>query len=224
MNKILLIEDQEDLRELIVYNLQKDNKFEVVESDNANDALIILEDINIDLILLDLMLPGLKGTDFLRIIKNKDKTEDIPVIIISAKTGEQDVVQGLKLGADDYLTKPFSTKVLMAKIDTILRRVNPGTQTTYSYQSIRLNRENHKVYSDGNEVTLTNKEYELILLFLKKPQKVFHRNQLLNTIWGYDSEVFTRTVDAHISSLRKKLGEPGKLIKSIPKVGYGLDI
>ncbi|MCG8338822.1 MAG: response regulator [Proteobacteria bacterium] len=224
MNKILLIEDQEDLRELIVYNLQKDNKFEVIESDNANDALIILEDVNVDLILLDLMLPGLKGTDFLRIIKNKEKTEEIPVIIISAKTKEQDVVQGLKLGADDYLTKPFSTKVLMAKIETILRRVSPGKQTTFSYQSIRLNRENHKVYADGNEVTLTNKEFELILLFLKKPQKVFHRNQLLNTIWGYDSDVFTRTVDAHISSLRKKLGKQGKLIKSIPKVGYGLDI
>jgi two-component system phosphate regulon response regulator PhoB len=224
MNKILLIEDQEDLRELIVYNLQKENKFEVIESDNANDALIILEDVNVDLILLDLMLPGLKGSDFLRIIKNKEKTEEIPVIIISAKAKEQDVVQGLKLGADDYLTKPFSTKVLMAKIETILRRVSPGKQTTFSYQSIRLNRENHKVYADGNEVTLTNKEFELILLFLKKPQKVFHRNQLLNTIWGYDSEVFTRTVDAHISSLRKKLGKQGKLIKSIPKVGYGLDI
>ena len=224
MNRILLIEDQEDLRELIVYNLKKDNKYEMIETDNANDALIFLEDINVDLILLDLMLPGLKGTDFLRIIKNKKKTEEIPVIIISAKAKEQDVLQGLNLGADDYVTKPFSVKVLMAKIETILRRVHPGKRTTFTYQGISVNTENHKVFSESKEVTLTNKEYELILLFLKKPQKVFHRNQLLNTIWGYDSDVFTRTVDAHISSLRKKLGKMGKLIKSIPKVGYGLDI
>lgn len=224
MHRLLLIEDQEDLRELIVYNLSKDNQYEVIESDNANDALIVLEDLTVDMILLDLMLPGLKGTDFLRIIKNKEKTEDIPVIIISAKTREQDILQGLKLGADDYLTKPFSIKVLIAKIETIMRRVHPGRETSFSYQNITVNTETHKVYSDGKEVTLTNKEYELILLFLKKPQKVFHRNQLLNTIWGYDSDVFTRTVDAHISSLRKKLGKQGKLIKSIPKVGYGLDI
>jgi two-component system phosphate regulon response regulator PhoB len=224
MNRLLLIEDQEDIRELIVYNLTKDNQYEVVESDNANDALIILEDVSVDLILLDLMLPGLKGTDFLRIIKNKKRTEEIPVIIISAKTKEQDVLQGLKLGADDYLTKPFSVKVLIAKIETILRRVHPGLKTSFSYQNITVNTDTHKVFSDGEEVTLTNKEYELVLLFLKKPQKVFHRNQLLNTIWGYDSEVLTRTVDAHISSLRKKLGKQGQLIKSIPKVGYGLDI
>ncbi|MDT8448102.1 MAG: response regulator [bacterium] len=223
MNHILVIEDQEDVRELIAYNLRKQN-FEVIEASNANDALILLEDINLDLILLDLMLPGLGGLDFLKVLKSKEEYRHIAVIILSAKSEEHEVVTGLKLGADDYVTKPFSIKVLMAKIETVLRRVNSAEQSLLQYKDIVLNQDEHKVRAQDKEVTLTNKEFELLLLFLKKPKKVFHRNQLLNSIWGYDSETYTRTVDAHVSSLRKKLGPPGKLIRSIPKVGYGLDI
>jgi len=224
MNKILVIEDQEDLRELITYNLEKEKVFDVVSVDNANDALIMMEDIHIDLILLDLMLPGLNGLEFLRIIKAKPETAKIPVIIVSAKTDETDVVVGLKLGADDYIPKPFSIKIMVARIETVLRRVLPEIQTDLRYLDISINTENYQAYVTGKEVKLTSKEYELLLLFLKKPKKVFHRNQLLNSIWGYDSDMYTRTVDAHISSLRKKLGPQGKLIKSIPKVGYGLDL
>lgn len=224
MNKVLVIEDQEDLREIVTYNLEKEKIFEVVATDNANDALIMLEDISIDLILLDLMLPGLSGLEFLRIIKGKPEFSKIPVIIISAKTEEHDIINGLKLGADDYLPKPFSIKILIAKIETILRRVVPDEQIDLRYLDLAINTENYKSYVAGKEVKLTSKEFELLLLFLKKPKKVFHRNQLLNSIWGYDSDMYTRTVDAHISSLRKKLGPNGKLIKSIPKIGYGLDI
>ncbi|OGG99205.1 MAG: DNA-binding response regulator [Candidatus Lambdaproteobacteria bacterium RIFOXYD1_FULL_56_27] len=223
MNHILVIEDQEDVRELIAYNLRKQG-YEVIEANNANDALILLEDINLDLILLDLMLPGLGGLDFLKILKSKEPFQGIAVIILSAKSEEQEVVTGLKLGADDYIPKPFSIKVLLAKIESVLRRVNSQEQSLLRYKDLLLNQEEHKVYALGQEVTLTNKEFELLSLFLKKPKKVFHRNQLLNSIWGYDSETYTRTVDAHVSSLRKKLGEPGKMIRSIPKVGYGLDI
>lgn len=223
MNHILVIEDQEDVRELIAYNLRKQG-YEVIEANNANDALILLEDINLDLILLDLMLPGLGGLDFLKILKSKEPFSGIAVIILSAKSEEQEVVTGLKLGADDYIPKPFSIKVLLAKIESVLRRVNSQEQNQLRYKDLTLNQEEHKVYALGQEITLTNKEFELLSLFLKKPKKVFHRNQLLNSIWGYDSETYTRTVDAHVSSLRKKLGEPGKMIRSIPKVGYGLDI
>ncbi|ADU67295.1 response regulator [Desulfurispirillum indicum] len=224
MNRILLIEDQEELRELVEYNLVRDGQFQVESVDNANDALMMLEDIEVDLILLDLMLPGLSGLEFLRILKNSVERSEIPVIIISAKSGEQDIVTGLSLGADDYITKPFSMKVLKAKVDAVLRRALHHDNRTVAYGSISIDMETHKAYVDGNEVVLTMKEFELLHLFLKRPKKVFHRNQLLSSIWGYDSEVYTRTVDAHISSLRKKLGDKGKMIRSIPKVGYGMDL
>jgi len=224
MNKILVIEDQVDLRELVIYNLEKHNKFKTVEAGNANEALIILEDLAIDLILLDLMLPGLKGFEFLQIIKANKNLTDIPVIIISAKSEDQDIVKGLQLGAEDYLTKPFSFKVLCTKIEKILSRLEGSVKNKIIYQNIIINIDKYEVFVDNKELKLTNKEFELLLLFIKKPKVVFHRNQLLNTVWGYDTDIYTRTVDAHVSSLRKKLGTSGKLIKSIPKVGYGFDL
>lgn len=224
MNKILLIEDQEELRELIVYNLEKGNDFAVVEAGNANDALILLDDINIDLILLDLMLPGLNGFDFLRIVKRNDHTSAIPVIVISAKTQEEDVILGLRSGADDYVTKPFKIKELMARIETVLRRSGTAKQTAFSCSGITIDTQARNVLVDDEVVALTNKEFELLLLFMRNPHQVFHRNTLLNTIWGYDPNVYTRTVDTHISSLRKKLGHHGGVIRSIPKIGYGLTL
>lgn len=224
MNKVLVIEDQEDLRDLIVYNLEKENRYEILSVSNANDALIMIKDIKIDLILLDLMLPGLKGLDFLKLLKANPDHDKTAVIIISAKTEENDILKGLKMGADDYLPKPFSFKILATKIDTVLRRVQPKRKEGFLYRDISLDRNTFKVMVHNEEVVLTKKEFELLELFLKHPQKAFHRNQLLNTVWGYESKVYTRTVDAHISSLRKKLGASGKLIKSVPKVGYGLDI
>ena len=224
MNKVLIIEDQEDLRELITYNLEKENRFDVVAAENANDALIIIEDLKFDIILLDLMLPGLKGLDFLKILKNNPDHTNVAIIIISAKTDEEDIVKGLKMGADDYLPKPFSFKLLITKIDTILRRIQPDQQSELMYRNLLINEQQRKAFIEGQEISLTKKEFELLFLFMKYPKKAFHRNQLLNTVWGYEADVYTRTVDAHISSLRKKLGEQGKYIRSIPKIGYGLDI
>jgi len=208
MHNILIIEDQEDLRELIRYNLERLDLYEVTESGNANDALILMEDISVDLILLDLMLPGLKGLEFLKIIKSNPDYDHIAVVIISAKTDEEDIVKGLNLGADDYLTKPFSIKVLMAKVESILRRVLSQEKSVYSYKEISLNLVTFQTMVAGKEVRLTRKEQDLLLLFIKNPKKAFHRNQLL----------------AHIASLRKKLGESGKLIHSLSKIGYGLEI
>ena len=219
-----MIEDQSDLCELIVYNLAKQKIYGVESVDNANDALIMLDNSVIDLILLDLMLPGLSGLDFLKIIKAKDESKNIPVIIISAKTKEQDVITGLKLGADDYLSKPFSLKILLARIEAVLRRSKPETQAKLHCGTLSINPDNFKVYASGQEIRLTSKEFELLQLFMKNPGKAFRREQLLNSIWGYESDLYTRTVDAHISSLRKKLGTEGKLIKSFPKIGYGLDL
>lgn len=219
MSKIFLIEDEDSLREIVTFNLEAADHT-VVAMDNANDALMIMEEVIPDLILLDLMLPGLQGIQFLSLIKSNKKYTDIPVIIISAKSTEKDIIQGLEKGAEDYLTKPFSIKILLAKITVILKRFSDATPDCTSYQGIEIDNEMHEVYVNKMKISLTHKEFELLSLFIKHPKRVFTRNQLLSNIWGYESDVFTRTVDSHISSLRKKLGTAGKIIKSIPKIGY----
>lgn len=223
MIKVLVIEDHEEIRDLISYNLGKEG-FETICFDNANEGLIHLESDEVDIILLDLMLPGLKGMQFLQIVRNNKKYSGVPIIIISAKNAEKDVINGLETGADDYLTKPFSIKILIAKINAILRR-NPAIKSkVISINGINIDTNNYEVTVDGEEVTLTNKEYELLLMLLKHPKRVFTRNQILNAVWGYESDVYTRTVDTHVSSLRKKLGSRGSFIKSVPKIGYRADI
>ncbi|OQY17716.1 MAG: DNA-binding response regulator [Desulfobacteraceae bacterium 4572_35.1] len=223
MAKILLVEDEDALREIVTFNMQNAGHA-IVGTDNANDALMILEDFLPDLILLDIMLPGLKGDQFLTLIRANAKFAEIAVIVISAKSSEKDIVRVLEAGADDYLTKPFSMKVLLTKIMVILKRSRVEKVDSFiNYEQIAIDENNHKVYAAGQEITLTNKEFALLLLFVKYPRRVFTRNQLLTTIWGYDAEVFSRTVDSHISTLRKKLGESGQAIKSIPKIGYKVE-
>lgn len=221
MKKILVIEDNEDMRDLVNFNLSQNN-FEIFDFENANDGLMFLEDNNIDLILLDLMLPGLKGMQFLQIIRNSGN--NTPVIIISAKNTEQDIINALESGADDYLTKPFSMKILIAKINIILKRNTFTDDKIININDIEIDTMSHKVFIEGNEVILTNKEFELLLLMFKNPKKVYTRNYLLDSIWGYDSEVYSRTIDTHISSLRKKLGNKAKIIKSVPKIGYRVEV
>jgi DNA-binding response OmpR family regulator len=222
MSNILLVEDEAHIRDLISYNLKKDG-FQIIEADNANDALIVLEDATIDLILLDLMLPGLTGMQFLSILKRVPEHADIPVIIISARDTEKEIIAALEAGSDDYLTKPFSMNMLRARIKAIFRRGPKKEATSLSYSGINVDTGSHEVTVSGRGVSLTKKEFDLLTLFIQNPKRVYTRNQLLNSIWGYDTDVYTRTVDAHISSLRKKLGEKGHLIKSIPKIGYRID-
>lgn len=226
MSNILIVEDDADIRSLIVYNLEK-NGFQALEAENANDALIIAEDVNIDAILLDIMLPGLSGIELLEIIRKKEEYKRIPVVIISAKNAEKDIISALEKGADDYLPKPFSMEMLHAKIKTILRRTaSSGLDPVggKEYEGIKIDDERHKVFVDAQEIKLTNKEYELLKLLISAPHRIFTRTKLLNSLWGYDSESFTRTVDSHIATLRKKLGAKGDMIKSIPKIGYGIDL
>jgi two-component system phosphate regulon response regulator PhoB len=223
MKKILIIEDHEEMRDLISFNLSN-NSYETIGFENANEALVFLEDSDIDLILLDLMLPGLKGMQFLKIIRELKKYNHIPVIIISAKNTEQDIVSALEAGADDYLTKPFSMKILTAKINILLKSKTNQEEDVVKIAGIEIDKTSHKVFIEESEINLSNKEFELLLLMFKNPKKVFTRNYLLDTIWGYSSEVYSRTVDTHISSLRKKLGDKGKIIKSVPKIGYRLEV
>lgn len=219
MATVLIVEDEDSLREIISFNLKKAG-FNCIEAVDANDALIILDQLLPDLILLDLMLPGLKGTQFLKILKNSDKVRHIPVIIISAKDEETTIVDHLELGAIDYLTKPFSIKVLIAKVNKFLSLGNTESTDNLKFKNIEIDEKRAKVLVDNKEVNLTHKEFLLLKLFIQHPGRVYTRDELLSHIWGYDSEMMTRTVDAHISSLRKKLGKSGNKIKTIPKIGY----
>jgi two-component system phosphate regulon response regulator PhoB len=216
--QILIIEDENELRELMEYNLSRQN-YQVVTIDNANDALIMIEDCPPDLILLDLMLPGLQGMQFLDIFREKDKAT--PVIIISARIAEEDIVKGLDHGADDYLPKPFSIKILEAKVKAAFRRsAERKGVVSLASGGVTVDIEAHRAAIGQTNLQLTQKEFDLLSLFIRKPEKVFTRNQLLNIIWGYEADLISRTVDAHVAMLRKKLGEKGVYIKTVPKIGY----
>jgi two-component system phosphate regulon response regulator PhoB len=215
----MLIEDEGALREVIEYSLGREG-FQVISFENANDALIALDEGRPDLVLLDLMLPGLQGMQFLDILRQNDRKT--PVIVISARNSEADIIKALERGADDYLPKPFGLKLLETKIRVVLRRQGEqlGEGSVLSGCGVKLDLEAHKAAIGGTEPQLTLKEFDLLALFLRRPEKVFTRDQLLNLVWGYESELNSRTVDAHVATLRKKLGDKGRHIKTLPKIGY----
>ncbi|MCB4204385.1 response regulator transcription factor [Deferribacterales bacterium Es71-Z0220] len=221
-SKILIIEDEEDLREILKFNLEKEG-FQVEAVQDANYGLMILEEFIPDIILLDLMLPGLKGQQFLKLIKSNSMFRLVPVIIVSAKNSETDIVSALESGAEDFITKPFSIKILIAKIKVILKRKSNIDSNIISYCGIELDKSLRIAKIESEQIELTLKEFELLQLLISNPKRVFTRNQLLTNIWGYDADVYTRTVDSHISSLRKKLKDKGDIIKSVPKIGYKVE-
>jgi two-component system phosphate regulon response regulator PhoB len=220
MFNILIVEDEETISHLIEFNLNKEG-FKTVVAEDANYAMLLLKDFIPHLIILDLMLPGLQGEDFLRLLKSKNEYKDIAVIILSAKSQESVITKLLSDGADDYIVKPFSVKVLIAKIKALLRRIEKKNNIL-RYDGIELDLNTFSANLDNKTLDLTTKEFELLSLFLSNPNKIFSREELFTKIWGYDNQVQTRTVDVHISSLRKKLGAKANIIKSKPKVGYGL--
>jgi two-component system phosphate regulon response regulator PhoB len=174
-----------------------------------------------DLILLDLMLPGLQGLQFLEIIRKNHAT---PVVVISARNSEKDIINALDRGADDYVTKPFTFSFLEAKIRAVMRRGQRGISTVLEAGGIRMDLTSHRVKVDNQQLNLTQKEFELLSLFMRSPGQVFSRNQLLNAVWGYDNELISRTVDAHVATLRKKLAEKGRYIQTLPKIGYAWEV
>lgn len=220
--KVLVIEDEEDLREILKFNLERDG-FQVETAQDANYALMVLEEFIPDIILLDLMLPGLKGQQFLKIMKTNSLFQHIPIIIVSAKNSEVDIINALESGAEDFITKPFSVKILLAKIKVILKRKSAIDSNTIIYEGIEIDKSLRIAKINNEPIELTLKEFELLNLLISNPKRVFTRNQLLTNIWGYDADIFTRTVDSHISSLRKKLKYKGHIIKSVPKVGYKVE-
>ena len=205
--KILVIDDEEHILELLKFNLELSG-FDVCVSPEANQAIELIGKEKPDLLLLDWMLPKISGIDILRKIRQDENIYDLPVIMLTAKNMEDDKIQGLNVGADDYITKPFSIKELMARINTILRRyrVSDKSQSIIEAGNIILNTDQYGLTVDGHAVDLTRKEFELLKLLMENRGKVLKRDYLLEKVWGYEFYGETRTVDVHIRHLREKLG------------------
>lgn len=223
MFRILVVDDEEHIRELLKFNLEK-NKYEVICAEEGNEAVEMAVENKPDLILLDLMLPGIDGYDVCKVIRGKKETANIPVIMITAKGEEFDKILGLELGADDYITKPFSIRELMARVKAVLRRINMKSQEdVFKFGEIEIDFDKHHVTKNGEVLELTLKEYELLNILCKNEGKVMTREYLLDKIWGYEYVGETRTVDVHIRHLRKKIEKDDKspkFISTVRGIGY----
>ncbi len=220
MANILIVEDEKNMQEIIAEYMQRGGHT-CFTADDGVDALMVLKNNPMDLMILDLMMPSLDGFS---VCKMARELSTLPIIMLTAKGSEDDKLKGYDLGADDYMTKPFSPKVLLAKANALLRRSFPPSADTVIAGKISLVPASHKVFADGQEITLTHKEYELLYFFMGNPGQIFSREQLLNRIWGYDFEGTTRTVDTHIKTLRQKLGGEGKHIITLIRSGYKFEV
>jgi len=219
---ILIIEDDPDIRELIHYNLTREG-YAIAECASAEEAQQALKRKLPDLILLDLMLPGLDGFAFCRALRAEERTKGVPVIMVTARDEDADIVAGLEVGADDYMTKPFSARILSARIRAVLRRraTDPGDEKDVLVRgAIEIDRMHHAVRMDGKPVTLTLSEFKMLDLFLRRPGVVFSRYQIVDAVHGADYPVTDRSVDVQIVGLRRKLGRHSELIETVRGVGY----
>ncbi len=219
MQTIYCVEDDDGIRELISYAV-KTSGFEVKEFSNAAEFEKELGVKQPSLVLLDIMLPDKDGIEILSDLRNSSATKYLPVILLTAKNGEMDKVKGLNLGADDYITKPFSVLELISRIKAVLRRSEREEIRAQDYHGIVIDLLSRKVTIDGEEVQLTYKEFELLNCLTEKQGQVINREFLLRKIWGFDFEGETRTLDVHIGSLRHKLGDKSKYIETVRNVGY----
>lgn len=218
---IYYVEDEKNIRELVEYALLA-NGFEIrCFADGVSFWQGLREEKNPELILLDIMLPGANGMEILHRLKENASTKDIPVIMVTAKGSEYDKVLGLDSGADDYIAKPFGMMELVSRIKAVLRRTQKEeVDTDLSYRDIRICNASHKVFVQDEEVELTKKEYNLLSYLIRNQGVVLTRDQLLNSIWGYDFDGETRTVDVHVRSLRQKLGHAGDCVTTVRGIGY----
>ena len=220
--KILVIEDEPDIRKNLEYNLAREG-FSVIGAASISEAESNLSVQTFNLILLDLMLPDGSGLDLCKKIKADSKTESIPVIILTAKDDEVDKVVGFEIGADDYVTKPFSVRELILRVKAVLKR---GTEkkdileVERKFGDLRIDIDSHEVYVDDSKINLTALEFKLLRQLVDTRGRVQSRDQLLSEVWGYSSDVTTRTVDTHVKRLREKLGPMGKYVQTIRGVGY----
>jgi DNA-binding response OmpR family regulator len=216
LGTVLLVEDEPSVGELVSSYLTRDG-YRVIWVRSGEDALVELDRHQLRIVLLDIGLPGMDGFDVCRAIRLKSK---VPILMLTARDEEPDTVVGLEVGADDYVTKPFSPRELAARIKAILRRTDPAPdQDVLSLGDVILNRESHDVTVDGELIELTAKEFDLLAFFLANPGAMLSRDQLLDRVWGMEYPGGTRTVDVHIAQLRRKLGRPD-LIKTLRGAGY----
>lgn len=227
--KILVVEDEPDIRKLVHYHLTRE-RFKVLEAEDGERALRIVQRERPHLIVLDLMLPGLSGLELCRGLREREETAKIPILMLTAKAGEADRVVGLEMGADDYLTKPFSPRELVARVKAILRRIDasssgPGIEV-YEKGPLRINASTYEVSVQGRPVRLTLKEFELLRFLAQNPNRVLSRDQLLDGVWGGEVYVDPRTVDVHIRRLRKAIEKNDRRpewVLTVRGVGYKFD-
>jgi DNA-binding response OmpR family regulator len=219
--RIALVEDDEDLAYTVSYNLTKEGTYEVERFSSGLEALDRLVDRPPDLVLLDLNLPDVDGLALCREIRKHDATRNVPIVMLTARVEERDKLLGFELGADDYITKPFSMKELIARVNAHLRRsaaLETSEDEVYEDAHLRVDRPRHAVVVDGEAVHLTKKEFDLLWLLIKSRARVVSRDTILTRLWDYATDVETRTVDVHIRALRKKLGDDA--IETVVGVGY----
>lgn len=221
--KILVIDDELHIVELLKYNLET-NGYKVIYALNGREGLNLAVEKKPDLILLDIMLPEMDGFDVCKEIKKRQQTDNIPIIMLTAKGEEFDKILGLELGAEDYITKPFSVRELLARIKVVLRRTGKDeTADTLSIANLMLDMDKHEVTKDGEKIDLTLKEFELLRLLVQNKGKVLTRDFLLDKVWGYEYYGETRTVDVHVRHLRQKIEDDDrnpKYIETVRGIGY----
>ncbi len=220
-SKILIIEDEPDVVEMVKRQLDRTREYSTISASDGSSGIREARDQTPALIVLDLMLPRLSGLEVCRILKTDAATRQIPIIMLTAKAEEVDRIVGLELGADDYVTKPFSPRELVLRIGAILRRSNASTvEKKLSVGDIVIDTERHDVRIAGKAVELTALEFKLLNTLLQRRGRVQSRDRLLNDVWGYESAIDTRTVDTHVRRLREKLGKRGDLIETVRGFGY----
>lgn len=220
---LLIVDDEAQMRELISMYAEREG-YRCTEAEDGQQALELLAKRTFDVIILDVMMPKLDGLSFCKKVR---ETSDIPIIFVTARGGEVDRVTGLKIGADDYLVKPFSPRELLARIEALLRRVRPSTVVSEElerYGALEIDTKGHEARINGTELSLTLKEFDLLTYLARHPGQVLDRERLLEMVWGYDYYGNARTVDTHVKTLRMKLGEHAGLIQTVWGVGYKFEV
>jgi two-component system alkaline phosphatase synthesis response regulator PhoP len=221
--KILLIEDEEDIASAIEFNFRKEG-FEFYHSIDGIDGFEKAKKIKPDIIILDVILPSMDGFSILRKLKLNEDTKKIPVIMLTARDSEIDKITGLELGADDYVSKPFSIRELLARVKAVARRYNKEDNKEFRFKDLYINFESFEVKIRNEKILLTTKEFLLLKELINSKNKVLTREYLLNTVWNVSDDIDTRTVDVHIMTLRKKLKKYSYLIETIKNIGYKFNI
>ena len=227
--KILVVEDEKDVRDLVRYNLEQEG-FRVLEAEDGELALALVRRERPALVILDIMLPGMSGLDICRVMRHEAEIARVPVLMLTARAAEVDKIVGLEVGADDYVTKPFSPRELIARVKAVLRRAHGADverpHEAYQRGRLRMDFDTYQVFLDGNELKLSLREYDLLAFFVRHPNRVYERAQLLDLVWGPDTYVEPRTVDVHIRRLRRRIERDDsmpELIVTVRGVGYMFD-